>query len=95
LPKSLTENLADAEVEVLSWSAETQELALRMKKEIGPEHGVLRFCGISHIELVPQFTLAGLSVGSTEAGEPVFHLHEAWGKTYRVVAESLIYTVVA
>jgi hypothetical protein len=96
LPQSLTKNLADAEAEVVSWSAHTQELVLQIRKEIGPELGHLRFSGVSRVDLPPRLTLAGIGAGSSspsgivpESDETVFHFHGAWGETYFVVAESL------
>ncbi|KRG39682.1 hypothetical protein ARC78_14500 [Stenotrophomonas pictorum JCM 9942] len=102
LPTALTKNLADAEAEVMSWSAEAQELVLRIRKEIGSEHGLLRFYGVSRVDLAPRLTLAGLTVSNStagglvaEPGETVFHIHEAWGANYYVVADSLAYAVAA
>ncbi len=100
LPASLTRCLADAEVEVVSWSAESGELLLRVRKEIGPEVGLLRLGGISHVNLASRFTVAGLTrseqgFGGMELGasESVFVFEEAWGASYLVVAESIGYTI--
>jgi hypothetical protein len=45
-PPALMRRLADATVEVVSWSAASGELLLRIRKEIGPESGLLRFAGV-------------------------------------------------
>jgi hypothetical protein len=100
LPTSLISVLADAEVEVVSWSAGGGELVLRVRKEIGPEVGLLRFGGVGHVSLVPRLTIAGIfrserGIGGTEpdAGESVFVFEESGGTSYFVVAESVNYTV--
>lgn len=102
LPLALTRNLADSEVEVVSWSADADELVLRITKEVGHEQGLLRFTGVTRVELVPRLTLSALTVGGTapdgaevDPGETVFHLHETWGARYYVVAELLTYAVAA
>jgi len=102
LPQILIKNLADAEAEVVSWSGQTQELVLQIRKEIGPELGQVHFLGVSRVELAPRLTLSGITVSSStssgitaEPGETVFQLHEAWGAIYFVVAESLTYAVAA
>ena len=101
LPQALTNYLADAEVEVLSWSAQTQELVLKISKEIGAEQGLLRFSDVSRVDLPSRFTIDGITVSSPisdgctlEPTETVFHIHEAWGEHYSVVAEALTYDVV-
>jgi ribosomal protein S14 len=102
LPAALTRNLADARAEVVSWSARTQELALHICKDIGTEQGVLRFFGVSRVELAPRLTLAGIAVGhatpggrAAEPGDTVFHLHDAWGDGGYAIAERLTYAVAA
>ena len=39
LPAPLLRGLADSEIEVVSWGADTGELVLRVTKDIGPEGG--------------------------------------------------------
>src|SRR5262249_6736537 len=102
LPAGLTRGLADAEVEVVSWSAGAGELVLRVRKELGPEVGLLRFVGVGHVSLPPRLTVAGITQaeqgdGGTEvgAGGSVFVFEEAWGASYFVVAESVGYAVEA
>src|SRR5262245_59588745 len=102
LPADLMRCLADAEVEVVSWSADSAELTLRIRKEIGPEVGLLRLAGVSRVSLVPRFTIAGLvrieeSAGAIrlEDGESIFLFEEAWGDSYFVVAESASYVIEA
>jgi hypothetical protein len=89
LPHELMRHLADAEVEVVSWSAASSELVLRVRKEIGPESGLLRFAGVGHVSLPPRFTVAGLSRTAGPDGDTLFMLAEAWGASYTVAAESM------
>jgi hypothetical protein len=63
LPEQLTKYLPDSELELLWWNPSRRELGLRLQKEIGPEAGVLRFGGVSHINLPPRLTIAGISCG--------------------------------
>lgn len=100
LPVSLTKNLSDAELEVVSWSAATQLLVLSIRKDIGPESGVLKFSGVSYVGLVPRLTLSGISITNVapngvpiDESETVFEFSEAWGGSYCVVAESVAYEV--
>jgi len=100
LPELLTRNLADAEVEVVAWSAETRELVLRVRKEIGGESGFLRFLEVSRVNLAPRLTISGISVSSpdsravtSEATEATFVIEEAWGENYYVIAEAVGYSV--
>lgn len=91
LPPALMRHLADAEIEVMSWSAASGELVLRVRKEIGPESGLLRFVGVGLVRLPPRFTIAGLTAKQTESGT-LFGVEEAWGESYSVVAASVEYT---
>lgn len=100
LPQSLTKNLSDAEAEVVSWPAETRELVLRLRKDIGEQSGLLRFLGVGRVNLVPRLTLAGIFRGgpdiggvAVETGETAFVLEEALGATYYVVAASFEYSI--
>jgi hypothetical protein len=68
LPPALMRHLADAQVEVVSWSAASGELVLRVRKEIGPESGLLRFGGVGVVHLPPRFTIAAL-VATHRGGE--------------------------
>ena len=88
LPPALMRHLADAEVEVASWSA-SGDLLLRVGKEIGPESGVLRFGGVSHVSLPPRFTVAALTRTARPDGDTLYTFGWAWGESYTVVAESL------
>jgi hypothetical protein len=87
--------LADAEVEVLSWSAATGELVLRVRKELGPEAGLLRFAGVGHASLPPRLTVAGISASAQIDGDTRFVLEAAWGGSYTIVAESVEYDIQA
>ena len=91
LPPALMRNLADATVEVVSWSAVTGELVLRVRKEIGPESGLLRFGGVGVVYLPPRFTIAALVATHQGTGDTLFEIAEAWGESYMVVASSVQY----
>lgn len=100
LPPLLTACLADSDVEVVSWSAQSQELVLEVVKDALPERGLLRFAGVGYVKLAPRFTIHGISVGSSptdalsdEVQEFEFNIEDAHGEEYCVVAESLTYTV--
>jgi hypothetical protein len=84
--------LADATVEVVSWSAASGELLLRIRKEIGPESGLLRFGGVVLVHLPPRFTIAALVATHRDGDDVEFEIAEAWGESYRVVASSVEYT---
>ena len=60
LAPALMRHLADATVEVVSWSAASGELLLRIRKDIGPESGLLRFAGVVVVCLPPRLTIAAL-----------------------------------
>ena len=88
LPPALMRHSADATVEVVSWSPASGELLLRIRKEIGPEFGLLRFGGVVVVYLPPRFTIAAL-VATHRGGDDVqFEIAEAWGESYRVVVSS-------
>jgi hypothetical protein len=94
LPQALTTNLADSDLEVVSWSAQTQELVLEVVKDVSSERGLVRFLGVSYVSLAPRFTLGGIMVSNGD-GEAVFLIQDPWGGEHRVFAESLTYTVTA
>ena len=91
LPLALMRHLADATVEVVSWSASSGELLLRIRKEIGPESGLLRFGGVGIVHLPPRFTIAALVAADRDGDDTLFEIAEAWGESYRVVASSVEY----
>jgi len=91
LPPALMRFLADATVEVVSWSAASGDLLLRIRKEIGPESGLLRFGGVGVVHLPPRFTIAALVATQRGEDDMLFEIVEAWGESYRVVASSLEY----
>ncbi len=66
LPAPLLRNLADSEVEGVSWGADTGELVLRVTKDIGPEVGMLGFRGVGHVNLAPRMTIDGMESGGLE-----------------------------
>jgi hypothetical protein len=92
LPPALTRHLADATVEVVSWSAASGELVLRVRKEIGPESGLLRFGGVGVVHLPPRFTIAALVATDRGREDTLFEIAEAWGESYMVAASSVEYT---
>jgi hypothetical protein len=91
LPPLLMRHLADANVEVLSWSAQSEQLVLRVRKEIGPETGLLRFGGVCQVNLPSRMTLAGIRIDENNRNETTFILEEAWGASHFIVAESVSY----
>ena len=91
LPPALMWHLADATVEVVSWSAASGELLLRIHKEIGPETGLLRFGGVVVVHLPPRFTIAAIAATHRGGDDVQFEIAEAWGESYRVVASSVEY----
>lgn len=102
LPSALLRYLPDSEIEVVSWSAATSELVLRVRKEIGPEVGLLRFAGAWRVHLSSRFTIAGIvqnekGIGGVTVGtgESMFVIEEAWGDQYFVIAESVSYAIEA
>jgi hypothetical protein len=62
LPDGLHRNLADAELSVLSWSASRDELIIRVEKTAAEEFGLIRFRGISHVNLPPSLTVESIEV---------------------------------
>lgn len=66
LPPTLLSYLPDSSIEVVSWDAATDELLLRVSKEIGNETGVIRFTQVSHVNLAPRFTIANIACGGLE-----------------------------
>ena len=91
LPPALMRHLADATVEVVSWSAASGELLLQVRKEIGPESGLLRFGGVAVVYLPPRFTIAALVAIHRDGDDTLFEIAEAWGESYKVVASSVKY----
>ena len=91
LPPALVRHLADATVEVVSWSPAFGELLLRIRKEIGPESGLLRLGGVVVVYLPPRFTIAALVATHRDGDNTLFEIAEAWGESYRVVASSMEY----
>ena len=62
VPIHLLRYLADSEFQVISWNEE--RLAIRVCKEIGPEHGLLEFLDPSFVCLAPKMGIAAISMGS-------------------------------
>ena len=103
LPDSLTNCLADSQAEVMSWSADSGTLVLRITKEIGPEAGELRLTGVGYVSLQPRFELSGVALYDKqfhdypslclETDEIALALHDSEGHVHLVVAESLDYVI--
>ena len=91
LPPALMRHLADATVEVVSWSAASGELLLRIRKDIGPESGLLRFAGVVVVYLPRRLTIAALIATHRGGDDTLFEITEAWGESYKVVASSVEY----
>lgn len=91
LPPALMRYVADATVEVVSWSAASGDLLLRIRKEIGPEAGLIRFRGVVVVNLPPRFTIAAMAATPRGGGDTLFEITEAWGESYAVVASSVEY----
>src|SRR6516164_7905064 len=66
LPSRLTKHLADSEIELLWWDPTKCELGLRVRKDIGPETGIVRFSAVSHINLPPRLTVEALTCSGSE-----------------------------
>lgn len=103
LPKSLTNYIADSQIEVLSWSAKSDELVLRITKDIGPESGTIRFSGVAHVNLPPRFEIAGIGAYDCpfpdyphvelEVGEIAIGFQDSESRVHLVVAESVAYEI--
>ncbi len=89
----------------MQWSATSGELALVVRKEVGPEVGLLRFVGVCHVNLAPRMTIAGIErsdqggpvsgAAKVGPGESLYVFEESWGAAYFVIAESVSYEVQA
>lgn len=66
LPTILLRYLPDSEMKVLSWDGEAGVLLIQLVKEIGPETGVLRFDGVTHVNLPPRLAIGGIGCGKLE-----------------------------
>jgi hypothetical protein len=91
LPPALMRRLPDAQIEVVSWSAASGELVLWVRKEIGPESGLLRFGGVGIVYLPPRFTIASLVAIHRGGEDTLFEIAEAWGESYMVAASWVPY----
>jgi hypothetical protein len=79
LPVALTRYIADAMVDVVSWSANSGELVLRISKEIGPETGRLKFRDVGYVHLPPRFEIA--TIGAYNCSFPDYpHLQLETGE---------------
>ena len=62
LPTALMQYIADSEIEVLSWEPASDEMVLRVSKEIGLAVGTLRLTGVDFVRMRPKFTVVALAV---------------------------------
>jgi hypothetical protein len=60
LPTALLRYLADADLHVISWDASAEVLLLKITKDIGPETGIIKFSGVSHVNLPPYVGISGI-----------------------------------
>lgn len=105
LPPKLLNHLADSEIEVLSWSAEKEEMLLQVTKDIGPEVGILRLSGVGLVHLPPRFDVMGMAAYDRSFpdyphlklgdGELAVAFQESCGAVYVVTAESVEYEISA
>jgi len=107
LPKELLRNLADSTLEIVGWNPTSASLTLRLIKEIGPETGTIRFTDVSHINLPPRTSVAGIEQVRPSAlmsicpgcptdyddEDSVYLIHDSWGGRYFVVATGIEYTL--
>jgi hypothetical protein len=63
VPHALLRNLADSELEVLTWDGTEDVLLLRIIKDAGPESGVARLNGVTHVNLPPHLEVETIKVG--------------------------------
>ncbi len=103
LPRLLTDDIADSQAEVVSWSAANGELVLQITKEIGPEVGLLRLRGVGLVYLPPRFEVAGVAAFDgpfpeyphldLDESEIAVCLHDSDGPAHLVIAETVEYEV--
>ena len=103
LPNSLTNCIADSQADVISWSADSGALLLRIEKEIGPEIGTIHMNGVASVNLQPRFEISGISVYdspcpdypnlSLEPDEIAIAFQDSEGRVHLVVGESLDYVI--
>lgn len=102
IPVDLKRYLADAELEVLRWDGVSDELTIRVTKEIGPEIGTIRFLDVSYVAISPRFTVESITLGDVakpphgqkpDEDETIYWIHSAWGETYCVIAKSIDYQI--
>jgi hypothetical protein len=104
LPAQLLRYLPDSTLELLGWDGISGTLTMTLTKEIGPEQGTLRFFDVSHINLPPFFSIAGIEqvppadlkaewpgLGDFGAEDAGFLILGSWGERYFVMASSLDY----
>lgn len=104
LPESLTYCIADSQVDVMSWSAESRELVLQINKEIGPERGLLRLIEVGYVHLPPRFEIAGIAAYdcpfpdypqlALNIGEIAFGFQDSNSCVHLVIAESVEYEII-
>jgi hypothetical protein len=82
LPPALQRNLTGAELSVVSWSAASEELVLRLELPAATEPAVLRFRGVLQVSLPPNLVIEGFEV-HTAASAP----GDFWGPATPVKGE--------
>lgn len=103
LPQSLTNYIANSQIELLSWNAASGELVLRITKDIGPETGTIRFSGVAHVNLPPRFEINAIGAYDCpfpdypnlelEFGEIAIGFQDSESRVHLVVAESVKYSI--
>ena len=63
---ALLKNLADSELRVLFWNGTAGVLFISVTKELGAEIGVMKFDGVSHVNLPPRLGTSGIDFGSLD-----------------------------
>ncbi len=101
LPLALTNYIADSQIEVVSWSADSDELVLQITKEIGPEVGLLRLKGVGLVQLPPRFEALGIAAYDKpfpdypnlelDDGEIAVCFQDSDDAVYLVIAEAVEY----
>lgn len=106
LPAALLRYLPDSELQVISWDAPEGVLSLRLTKEVGPESGIIRFTGVTRVNLPQRLDIRGIEGGTpqalrdrlprdtdADADEVVYLIHGSWGGEFFVVGDGIIYSI--
>lgn len=104
LPAALLRYLPDSELQVISWDAPEGVLSLRLTKEIGPESGIIRFTGVTRVNLPQRLDIRGIEGGTpqalrdrlprdADADEVVYLIHGSWGEEFFLVGHGISYSI--